>query len=258
MKRDCICLVGFIAILLAIAVLCPSVKADASNLAQANGSESVGNNQVSRTGGAVKANSLSRPNIVPYRVQLIRRITKVWQPIGYVDALAIFTIAKDGRLLSGEIILYSGNKNAKALALAAVEAAEYPPLPDWFQEEYLTFTVRLTSAKGPISKNADAGIGDSYPPLSRTTDERTGFRLNLARMIRSNWREQNGPIIRFTLAHTSGTQKIQIVESSGDNRLDGRALKLMHDLTMPVLNDAFPEPHATFRVDLATMFVGSE
>lgn len=87
-------------------------------------------------------------NIAPYRKGLLMRIAQNWHPKRKNESMTVqIVIAKDGQLLSCEIIESSGNKRSDAEAQAAVEATEFDPLPEWYKGEQLTFKIDLAKVE---------------------------------------------------------------------------------------------------------------
>jgi TonB family protein len=83
-------------------------------------------------------------NIAPYRKDMLIRIAQNWHPKRKNESIIVLvTIDHDGRLLSDEILESSGNKKADKEALAAIEATEFAPLPDWYKGEQLQFKINL-------------------------------------------------------------------------------------------------------------------
>jgi TonB family protein len=81
--------------------------------------------------------ALAEPNFNDYMSELQRRIRRNWRPPDDQEdktVVYIFTIAKDGRLLSKSIKRSSGSPQADAAALAAIEmSAPFRPLPPEFR-----------------------------------------------------------------------------------------------------------------------------
>lgn len=81
-------------------------------------------------------------NIAPYRRDMLTRIAMNWHPKSKNEAMTIqIAIGKDGSVLSVEIVESSGNKKADKEAIAAIEATEFSPLPDWYKGEQLSFKI---------------------------------------------------------------------------------------------------------------------
>ena len=81
-------------------------------------------------------------NIAPYRKSLLMRIAQNWHPKKKNEVMTIqVAIGKDGQVLSAEILESSGNKRSDKEAIAAVEATEFEPLPEWYKGEQLTFKI---------------------------------------------------------------------------------------------------------------------
>jgi TonB family protein len=88
-----------------------------------------------------------RGNLAPYRKQVLTRIAQNWHPKRQVTLVVLITIGRDGTLLGAEIYEKSGNPKADAEALAAVRATEYPPLPDWVEQESVPFKIELSKVE---------------------------------------------------------------------------------------------------------------
>lgn len=83
-------------------------------------------------------------NIAPYRRDMLYRIAQNWHPKFKNENLILqIVIGKDGQLLSAEIIESSGRRKGDKEAIAAVEATEFAPLPEWYRGEQLTFKIAM-------------------------------------------------------------------------------------------------------------------
>jgi TonB family protein len=91
---------------------------------------------------------LARGNIAPYRKDMLMRIAQNWHPKkSYEELMVLITIDHDGHLVSSEIFQSSGNRKADKEALAAVQATEFAPLPDWYKGETLPFKIQLSKVE---------------------------------------------------------------------------------------------------------------
>ncbi len=87
-------------------------------------------------------------NIAPYRRELLMRIASNWHPKRKNETMTIqVDIGKDGQVLSAEIIESSGNKKADKEALVAVEATEFPALPEWYKGDHIPFKIDLAKVE---------------------------------------------------------------------------------------------------------------
>jgi TonB family protein len=87
-------------------------------------------------------------NIAPYRKALLLKLAQNWRPQkNTANLVVLLTIAKDGSLLGSEIFQSSGNRKADREALAACQAVEYEPLPDWYKGEQLQFKIELSKVE---------------------------------------------------------------------------------------------------------------
>ncbi|MBI4534542.1 MAG: energy transducer TonB, partial [Candidatus Melainabacteria bacterium] len=87
-------------------------------------------------------------NIAPYRKDLLMRLAQNWHPKKTYDPIILLLqIDHDGHLISGEIFQSSGSKKADKEALAAAQATEYAPLPDWYKGDTLTFKIELSKVE---------------------------------------------------------------------------------------------------------------
>ncbi len=84
-------------------------------------------------GGRAGVDALPEPDFGPYIAELQRRIKRNWRPPTADNSkrvVAMFTIAKDGRLLNLSVQQTSGTKVVDDAALSAVRlSAPFPPLP---------------------------------------------------------------------------------------------------------------------------------
>lgn len=87
-------------------------------------------------------------NIAPYRKELLTRIAGNWHPKRKNETMTVqIQIGKDGQVLACEVIESSGNKRSDSEAVAAIEATEFPPLPEWYKGEQLTFKIDLAKVE---------------------------------------------------------------------------------------------------------------
>jgi len=87
-------------------------------------------------------------NIAPYRKDLLLRLAANWHPKKQYDPIILLlSIDKEGNLLSSEIFQSSGSKKADKEALAAAQATQYAPLPDWYKGEQLTFKIEMSKVE---------------------------------------------------------------------------------------------------------------
>lgn len=87
-------------------------------------------------------------NIAPYRKGLLMRIAQNWHPKRKNESMTVrIEIAKDGRVVNVEVTESSGNRKADAEAVAAIEATEFDPLPEWYKGEQLTFQIDLAKVE---------------------------------------------------------------------------------------------------------------
>ncbi len=87
-------------------------------------------------------------NIAPYRKDLLLRLAGNWHPKKQYDPIILLlSIDKEGNLLGAEIFQSSGSKKADKEALAAAQATQYAPLPDWYKGEQLTFKIEMSKVE---------------------------------------------------------------------------------------------------------------
>jgi len=87
-------------------------------------------------------------NIAPYRKDLLVRLAQNWHPKkSYESLIVLITVDHGGKLLSSEIFQSSGSKKADKEAMAAVDATEFAPLPEWYKGESLTFRIELSKVE---------------------------------------------------------------------------------------------------------------
>lgn len=90
-------------------------------------------------------------NIAPYRSEIIKKINENWRAVAKpktpstIDSTptVMVVIAKDGALLSIELLESSGNKKTDRRAMDAIESTDFPPLPEWFTGESVKFKIHL-------------------------------------------------------------------------------------------------------------------
>lgn len=99
----------------------------------------IGGDITTKLGGSSRATG----NIAPYRKEMLMRIVGNWHPKKSTSLILRIEIAKDGSVNNVEVKESSGSKRGDAEAVAAVEATEFPPLPDWYRGESLTFEIDL-------------------------------------------------------------------------------------------------------------------
>ena len=85
-------------------------------------------------------------NIAPYRKELLRRIALRWSPKGGVGNLTVLLrIAKDGKLISAELIQSSGKKKLDKQVLEAIRSTEFAPLPEPLKRDELAFKIDFSA-----------------------------------------------------------------------------------------------------------------
>lgn len=97
------------------------------------GSGTPGNPSPGNPGGRPGVDALKEPDFGPYMMELQRRIKRRWNPPRGNESkrvVLLFTVSKDGRLLSLKLNKTSGVPEADQAAIRAVkEAAPFRPLP---------------------------------------------------------------------------------------------------------------------------------
>jgi hypothetical protein len=92
--------------------------------------------------------AVAKGNIRPYHLAMLKQVAQTWRPIKRVETVTVvLTIAKDGTLLSSEV-LDASTKKAAANALKALADIQFAPLPDWFRGEELAFKITLSAEDG--------------------------------------------------------------------------------------------------------------
>ncbi len=105
----------------------------------------IGGDIATRVQGAGRATG----NIAPYRKDMLLRIAGNWHPKRKSESMTVqIQIGKDGAVLAVEVIESSGNRKADREAVAAIEATEFAPLPDWYRGEQLTFRIDMARVEG--------------------------------------------------------------------------------------------------------------
>jgi TonB family protein len=96
----------------------------------------------------LKGGTRAMGNIAPYRKDLLMRIAANWHPKNKNESLTVqIQIGRDGQVLSVDVVESSGNKRADKEAVAAIEATEFGPLPEWYKGEQLTFKIDLAKVE---------------------------------------------------------------------------------------------------------------
>ena len=109
-----------------------------------SGYGAVGGELATRLGGGNRAMG----NIAPYRRDLLMRIAASWHPKHKNETMTVqIQVGRDGQVLSVDVVESSGNKRADKEAMAAIEATEFAPLPDWYKGDQLTFKIDLAKVE---------------------------------------------------------------------------------------------------------------
>lgn len=84
-------------------------------------------------------------NISPYRMEVLKNLTRSWHPTRKMrDSVTIlFQIGRDGTPFDAQVVSSCGNEKMDAEAIAAAEKTTFPPLPDWYKGEALTFQIDM-------------------------------------------------------------------------------------------------------------------
>lgn len=83
-------------------------------------------------------------DISRYRFAVLAALAKSYHPSRKSEPVTVrFEIGKDGELLHVEILSSSGNRKTDKEALEAVENTQFPPHPDWYKGQTLTFQIDL-------------------------------------------------------------------------------------------------------------------
>ncbi|MBX9685994.1 MAG: TonB family protein [Candidatus Obscuribacterales bacterium] len=109
-----------------------------------SGYGTVGGDIATKLQGAGKAMG----NIAPYRRGMLMKIAQNWHPKRKNETMTLqIQIGKEGNVLAVDVIESSGNKRADKEAMAAIEATEFDPLPDWYKGDQLTFKIDLAKVE---------------------------------------------------------------------------------------------------------------
>lgn len=119
------------------------------------GAGNVGNPGPGNPNGSPGIDAIKEPDFGPYMRDLQQRIKRNWEPPKGEESrrvVILFTIARDGRLLSKKIVQSSGLSTADKAAMSAVElTAPFKPLPADYRESSVdiqfTFDYNVFSAK---------------------------------------------------------------------------------------------------------------
>lgn len=119
------------------------------------GSGNVGNPGPGNPNGRPGIDAIKEPDFGPYMRDLQQRIKRNWEPPKGEESrrvVILFTISKDGRLLSKRITKSSGLASADKAAMSAVElSAPFKPLPAEYKESSVdiqfTFDYNVFSAR---------------------------------------------------------------------------------------------------------------
>lgn len=83
-------------------------------------------------------------NISPYRKRMLMALAQNWQPNKYAELQVIVVLNQDGSVQQYSVIKAS-SKKAVAEFKRALETTEFPPLPDWYKGDKLSFFLTVTS-----------------------------------------------------------------------------------------------------------------
>jgi len=119
------------------------------------GAGNVGNPGPGNPKGSPGIDALKEPDFGPYMRDLQQKIKRNWEPPKGEESrrvVILFTIARDGRLLSKKIVKSSGLSTADRAAMSAVElSAPFKPLPVDYRESSVdiqfTFDYNVFSAR---------------------------------------------------------------------------------------------------------------
>lgn len=119
------------------------------------GAGNVGNPGPGNPNGSPGIDAIKEPDFGPYMRDLQQKIKRNWEPPKGEESrrvVILFTIARDGRLLSKKIAQSSGMATADKAAMSAVElSAPFKPLPADYRESSVdiqfTFDYNVFSAK---------------------------------------------------------------------------------------------------------------
>ncbi len=79
----------------------------------------------------------------PYRKDMLKRLASSWHPKTNASLQVAFTISKKGDLLGSTVLKSSGNREADQLALDAIKATKFAPLPEFYKKDSIEFRVDL-------------------------------------------------------------------------------------------------------------------
>jgi tetratricopeptide (TPR) repeat protein len=95
--------------------------------------------------------STGRCIIAPYSCDILHRIATTWHPREqndkYKDMIVQVQIAKDGKVLSVDVIHSSADKAVDEEFQRTLKAMVFPQLPDWFKGKQLTFSISPAKLK---------------------------------------------------------------------------------------------------------------
>jgi TonB family protein len=210
--------------------------------------------------GEGTAGVIAMGSIAPYRKQMLELIAQNWHPRRPTDLLVSLTIAHDGTLLAYEILQSSGNRKMDHQALEALQSTEFQPLPDWYKGEQLQFKVELSKVE---ALNYSEGYGYSQafqrhrPPERGQQTQQPYFQTDeqitaiIRKKVKGNWQRNEGPVVQFKIS--TAPAQLSIARSSGQEKLDARALFVLNHLKYPT----FPisqskRPAILYTVNLGT------
>src|SRR6185437_6891318 len=82
-------------------------------------------------------------DIAPYKNDLLKELALSWHPAKRNDhVVVLLEIAKSGDVVNAQNLTSGGRKQDKQV-LAAIEQAQFDPLPDWFKGESLEFNITM-------------------------------------------------------------------------------------------------------------------
>lgn len=204
----------------------------------------------------------STPSWDPYMQELQHRVFRNWDsPQRFKDRPIIINaiIARDGRLLSQNIIKSSRDTEADKAAMAAVELAEpFSPLPDEYRDRELTVIFTFNNQSLNVTKSLTPPISDSStnnskitsssntnnystPTISSTNNVSTQSVLdwgpyvkNMQHEIRRNWKrprdnESKRVVVMFRIDKKGGLHSLELVKSSGNEEADKTAIEAVEN-----------------------------
>lgn len=203
-------------------------------------------------------------NFIAYVSRLENKVKSNWVlPHGKIDkkAVILLDIDKTGKLLSANVVNFSGDKDFDKTAMEAIiQSAPFEGFPQTVKDEKATikFTFDQTSFEAaplsevtinnnisdaniyPVSEQKSAAITQNNIDLNISNNNTTGttglgsYMDNLQENIKSNWypskvKHSEQTIVHFKIDKSGNLMKINILQSSGNRKFDKAALGAIYE-----------------------------